>query len=128
MSLNMLVYTWDAWTSIFALKLIGSASYIVASLWGFIRTIGTVFFAVAYPSLMDASNTIVAIELLVLTVAYLLPVLNILKGMNFKEISRNVGSVCNAILCKLYPIIFLSSVSMFLTLRKRFQLFGTWRD
>lgn len=70
--------TRDARTSIFAQKLIGSTSHIVASLWGFVRTIGTVLFTVAYPSLMDASNTVVAIELLV-TVAYLLPVLNILK-------------------------------------------------
>jgi len=55
----------------------------MASLWGFICTIGTVLFAVAYPSLMDTSNTIVAIELLV-AMAQLFPILDILKEFKKK--------------------------------------------
>ena len=57
--------TRDARTSIFALKLIGPAGDIVTSLRRFVRTIRTILLTIAHPGLVDASNTIVAIELLV---------------------------------------------------------------
>lgn len=63
--------TRDAGTSILALKLIGSARDVVTSLRGFIRTIWTIFLTVAYPRLMNASNTIVAVEFLVAVVHFL---------------------------------------------------------
>lgn len=83
----------------------------MTSLWRFVCSIGTVLFTVAYPSLMDASNTIVAIELL-LAVAHLLSVLNILKEFH---------NVRTRVQCDITYCIFLSRVPLFLTIARIFS-------
>jgi len=70
--------TRDTRLSVFALELIRSASNVLTSLRRFIGAIWTILFTITNPSLMNAANTVIAIELLIRCAMACLPCIRLI--------------------------------------------------